>query len=404
MIIKESVLERNELSDISVEPLIADKTFKSLYGGSGYPEISFGIDRVVCSTPHIDKLTGEILINIESLKSKLGAFNISSRNNKNINAIIDIDLEHIHIENNELLSVPKIFGKVDSLPINVTIKDHVVIFDISFPKLNHNHNAIQFPISQLEEANKIISDILGINFSKLKLESAEYALGIITDQSPKDIVDSLGEANGATRYPMINGAKWEYKRMSNHIKLYSTNEKNLYYSKEKGDERCQLLSRLSKKGLDIIRVEMKKKYGWHHDILLEQLHNPKFISEQIEFFISMFSRIEKNLIHHIKTQDILDTDFKSALNEVRNRTDLKNILLSIGAFFLYNIVNESVKNNKKANNTIRLKRLLDDSIKYGLNLNEKFKAKEHFHDKVLNALYGLLEYYESNVPSILSEV
>jgi hypothetical protein len=404
MIIKESVLERNVLSDISQEPSIADNTFEPLYGGSGFPEISFGIDRVVCSTPHIDKLTGEILINIESLKSKLGAFNISSRNNKNINAILDIDLEHIHIENNELLSVPKIFGKVDSLPINVTIKDHVVIFDISFPKLNHNHNAIQFPISQLEKANKIISDILGINFSKLKLESAEYALGIITEQSPKDIVDSLGEANGATRYPMINGAKWEFKRISNHIKLYSTNEKNLYYSKEKGDERCQLLSRLSKKGLDIIRVEMKKKYGWHHDILLEQLHNPKFIAEQIECFISMFSPVEKNLTHHIHVPEIKDTDFKEALSNINNCTDLTNILVSIGALFMYNMVHEALHCRKGLRNKKRLKTLVDDSARFAVGLNDKFKAKEHFHDKVLNALYGLLEYYESNVPSILSEV
>jgi hypothetical protein len=55
--------------------------------------------------------------------------------------------------------------------------------------------AIPFPIAELPNAFEVISEALGIDFTQMKLEKAEYTLGIVHDQPIEHIVESLGNAS-----------------------------------------------------------------------------------------------------------------------------------------------------------------------------------------------------------------
>ena len=251
--------------------------------------------------------------------------------------------------------------------------------------------AIPFPIAELPNAFEVISEALGIDFTQMKLEKAEYTLGIVHDQPIEHIVESLGNASSGDRFSMQSGARWNGLGFNNSIQVYSTNLKNKRDVRKNIGERCTELEQLSEEGLDVIRIEMRKSYPYLSKERVSELIKPGFFQCELEVFKDSFKKIRKNLTQ-LPIQGLQDVDFLTVLNKVKNSKDLSKILIALGTMFLHDLAIKVIA-SRTLRNKSRLFSLLSESLLDAQEMSKKFKFEEHFHCVVMSALEHFSDMY-----------
>jgi hypothetical protein len=365
----------------------------------------FGFDKIELISPIFDLTTGEQIVDVDSIIQKLAC----SYTNECKRPVYKIqDKEQIETqENSEGYSVTKEFvkeyeafnGYLADIPVQIGYKENDFYVQLTPSRIIKGHNASPIMPEKLYDACKIVSKVLGVDLWFFNVKSVEYAFGIATQRPIKSIVESLGDSRvskNTKRFPMSDGVKWLHMSKGTSVQVYSTNLKNLNDSKKNYGIRCSEFDQLKNRGLDSIRIEMKRSFK-SDNVLLKDIINPSRIIEQLKFFRKNIKSIHKN-VSHIHSERLKNLDLNMALSSVTNTKDMLKFATSIGIAIIYDNMMSSLAHMKGVRRP-RIVGALEKGLHYFEDSISNFVIKEHFHDIIINVIDYYIEYYtlEQNI-------
>ena len=360
----------------------------------------FGFDKIELTSYISDPLTGEQIVDVDSIIQKLAC----SYKNECRKPVYKVqDTEQIETQANsegsiltkEFVKEYEVFnGYLADIPVKIGYKENEFYVQLTPSRIIKGHNASPIMPEKLYDACKIVSKVLGVDLWFFNVKSVEYALGITTKRPIKSIVESLGDSissKNTERYPMSNGVKWLHMSKGTSVKVYSTNLKNLSESKRNYGKRCREFDELKNRGLDSIRIEMKRSFN-SENVLLKDIINPLSILEQLKLFRKNIKSINKN-VSHIHSERLKNLDLNMALSSVTNTKDMLKFATSIGIAIIYDTMMSSLVHMKGLRRP-RVINALEKGLHYFEDSISKFIIKEHFHDIIINVLDYYIEYYK----------
>lgn len=365
----------------------------------------FGFDKIELTSNIFNPITGEQIVDVDSIIQKLAC---SYKNECQKPVYIDQNVDHTETQEHsdgsnrtkKFVKEYEVFnGYLADLPVKIGYKENEFYVQLTPSRILKGHNASPIMPEDLYDTCKIVSKVLGVDLWFFNVKSVEYTLGIATKRPIKSIVESLGDSissKNTKRYPMSDGVMWLPMYKGSSVQVYSTNLKNLSDSKRNYGKRCSEFDEFKNRGLDSIRIEMKRSFN-SDNLILKDIINPLSILEQLKLFRKNIKSINKN-VSHIHSERLKNLDLNMALSSVTNTKDMLKFATSIGIAIIYDTMMSSLVHMKGLRRP-RVINALEKGLHYFEDSISKFIIKEHFHDIIINVLDYYIEYYtlEQNI-------